>query len=1339
MRNQIVRQFVKWWREQIKNVLSLLLLMAFSFLLGFSVKYHYPRMKVWLITEVEFLSSKFLKLQILPMDIELSAFPIGIKLVNLRVKPLDEKRASFPSIQIKELLATISMWDILSGHLRLSTLEIIEPEVDYIEKPSQKKPTSLDLEISIRQLTNLPLRRLKVSHLNVRSRLTSLDLVAETKDLSWIVDNKNGSLFYEILAKDIYAKKISSTLSSRFGFFAKGSVNRDSIHISNLILKRQNSDLTLTAHATGKVEELLLQKVEWKMTSNLDLSELLPLVSSFVPQLDAHQIKGKVDLTTFGEYTNKKGINVNFLLNTAGLAVDQFTIDKIESRGSFSKKRLLLQSFFINNSSGYFGLRDTEIDINESENNKISVKSKIQVNQLELQKFLLTLGLPESPVTLNTNGQFDCQGEAHPKLDLSCTGQARGNNLHVYSEEDNSSIVKLDAFKTEGTVNINSQEVRYSSKLQIQESVGSSQGVVDYKRGFRIEFDSPKAIFSEVSHLAGLKLEGESQIKGYTEGNSSSATLSISANGRNLWLEDYALGNARTQLSYAKGLLSFSDIKGSIDASNYLANVIIGFSPSRIEVSANSSDLNLKDVAYSISRRINIPLALSGTGKAQIHLSGPLSGPLPFWGLSYRLSSLFNDARVGDELFDGLTFNISAEKGIIKANKVTLNKGTSRVTINGNITPPGIFDLAVLGDQYRLDDSQYVRALTQELKGQLDFDLSLKGPAQAIQGAFKGYLSQVSLGVEPIEPSNLSFQWSQKSLKGKGNFFGNQLSAQIEVPFEKNRPSLMYFKAKEWNFLPLLALVFKNERQWDYKSSMTGLLELRSNAGGFWKSTGQGTIDSITIQRGPISMTTDHPWKVIFDNGEMSSNLLSLKGPNAFFKLMVNKSTRENLNLSTSGKIDMSLLSLATPFFSEIRGNMTLSLKAQGSIDNPRTLGSMYVENGLIKFPGFAHTFQNIKTDILFNNEKILINSLSSILGGGPLLASGSITIAGLNKVIVNMTGTAERVHLNVPEGVRTVITGPIEFYGDSFPYTLSGRLKIDEGQFLKEFGVAESTSTLIRQSSFLPKSVGEKESHPLKLNLNLFVSDDFRIKNSKLDSLVYGNLNVKGYVDDPNITGQINFLKGGKIFFQKTPFEISSGTAQFRVNSNNNPDLYVASAARVQEEYDVTLLVQGTGSKPILNLSSQPALTEPEIICLLAIGLTCDKLEKSVGSSQQSQATSYQIGAAVLSQNPLGKQIKERTGFDVEFSTSFDSESTSVPQIVVGRQLSSQMGVKATRSFGKEPKYDAQLFYNFNKNISVIGRWEGREQVESSTQSTQKKESNKALGFDLEYKVEFK
>ena len=55
---------------------------------------------------------------------------------------------------------------------------------------------------------------------------------------------------------------------------------------------------------------------------------------------------------------------------------------------------------------------------------------------------------------------------------------------------------------------------------------------------------------------------------------------------------------------------------------------------------------------------------------------------------------------------------------------------------------------------------------------------------------------------------------------------------------------------------------------------------------------------------------------------------------------------------------------------------------------------------------------------------------------------------------------------------------------------------------------------------------------------------------------------------------------------------------------------------------------VKGTGKKPIINLSSQPQLSEPDIISLLALGVTATDL---AGQDSGSEGQVIEMGTQIL------------------------------------------------------------------------------------------------------------
>jgi translocation and assembly module TamB len=221
----------------------------------------------------------------------------------------------------------------------------------------------------------------------------------------------------------------------------------------------------------------------------------------------------------------------------------------------------------------------------------------------------------------------------------------------------------------------------------------------------------------------------------------------------------------------------------------------------------------------------------------------------------------------------------------------------------------------------------------------------------------------------------------------------------------------------------------------------------------------------------------------------------------------------------------------------------------------------------------------------------------------------------------------------------------------------------------------------------------------------------------------------------------------GGKVFFRDTPFEITSGFVEYEKMPPENPKIYLTANARVTEsvqdeeqrstenQYDVSLLVQGRAKPtPSITLASQPPLSQREIVSLLALGVTGTGLDNS-NSQQQASNTSSAVGAAIL-QKAGGRRFKDSLGVDLKVSSSQPTpDNASRPKVTLSKQWTPKFGASASSTLAANPTNEVKVEYKMNKNISVIGAWDGRE----SNADNRDNNNQSVFGLDLEYKVQFK
>lgn len=161
---------------------------------------------------------------------------------------------------------------------------------------------------------------------------------------------------------------------------------------------------------------------------------------------------------------------------------------------------------------------------------------------------------------------------------------------------------------------------------------------------------------------------------------------------------------------------------------------------------------------------------------------------------------------------------------------------------------------------------------------------------------------------------------------------------------------------------------------------------------------------------------------------------------------------------------------------------------------------------------------------------------------------------------------------------------------------------------------------------------------------------------------------------------------------------------------------------------------MQGRGPTPQINLSSQPPLSEREIVSLLALGVTTAAMDSKRSSDFQAANTSTALGTALL-QKAGGKKLKDALGVDVRVSSSQPTpDNASTPKVTLSKQWTPKFGASASSTLSGTPTNNVKLEYKMNKNVSAIGSWEGKETVQENKGSTQN-----VFGLDLEYKVQFK
>lgn len=1325
----------KWW-------FRLILFSAFSFLLGFSYNYHLPKLEQFLLIEAERLSQKHAPVRVWAKKLNLRLLPLGVVLSDVQILPKPSLERYLAPAHIKEAGARIAILPLLRGEVRLSRIYITDSEFniflrsELFEKKGQA-PKQFDFEAIYR----LPIDEISFERVQVQGRLEPQNVVFRISSLNFLLENRYRSLFIDLDAPRVLFKPSGPVRPLNMQLELRTLIEAEEAQISAFKLRADQSFIVASGRLNGKFAQGKLDNGTFDARAKITLPDMNVWERVFFANPRLPEVKGLVEADVGTEIRAGKIHRIDGELKTSDLGISHYLIGTVQGRLASDLKSVTSDQLRFQNDAGKLLIQKLNLSLEP----KHQVAGILKAEKVELHHFLQNLGIKNVPVSLPISGEAHCHGAWTETPDLNCQTKISSSRLHVHSGGSKpSTIVEMLDLSAAGDVKVTTKQVDYKGDFRVgKSSKGKSSGVIDYENGLKISYEAETFDFADLKNLANIKFEGAGKLKGTTTGTSKWATMEMNLDGKNLWMDNYPFGEMSAKIGYRKGHLTLDDVQGQYEVSRYNGNIDIDLLQSQMKISAFIPFADLKDLQSVFQRKIDLPFKANGTGQGRIEAQGPFR----LQDMSYEVRSNFYRGQVANETFDELTFNVKSVNGMVKSEQVFLTKSSGVAELKGQINPKGEIDAVVVGRGMRLEQSENINALGFDLQGLADFTVLIHGQLPKPKIEVNGRFSRVVLSDQPAEDSVLKLSFLPDRMDGSGQFFGQTLLADLTWPYDKNAPFLLRAKARKWDFTSLFSMVSRSARQLDFSTSVTGDVNLQSPTGGFWAADGKVQIDELVVRKGAKSMSADKQMILSMNNGVVDSKNFAIIDGDNFLKLDINGLKRESLSASLNGKLDLGLLGLFTPFISDLRGQTSLSIDIKGSMDRPKLSGSAYIDKGYAKFVDFIHPFANVKADLLFNDNQIVLNSVRAELASGKVSGDGKVTFNGDARPI-DVKGTFQDVKINFPESFKTGGSGTVAIYGNAFPYTMDIDYIVTGGEVTYEFGGDSGGQASVKASAYLPRFMYQEAFHPFTFLVNVNLRNPVAVNNALMSANINGSVRAAGTPDRILLTGTLTPSPGAKVFFRDQPFDVTSAFVEYNGVPANQPKIYLTASTRATEsvqddqlrttehQYDVNLLVQGRGPTPEIVLSSQPPLSQREIVSLLALGVTTSSLDERRSSDFQAANTSTAVGAGLL-QRAAGKRLKDTLGVDLKVSTSQPTPETAAqPKVTISKQWTPKLGASASSTLQANPSNNVKVEYKMNKNVSVIGSWDGRE----NNLTEQKDDATKnVFGLDLEYKVQFK
>jgi translocation and assembly module TamB len=402
------------------------------------------------------------------------------------------------------------------------------------------------------------------------------------------------------------------------------------------------------------------------------------------------------------------------------------------------------------------------------------------------------------------------------------------------------------------------------------------------------------------------------------------------------------------------------------------------------------------------------------------------------------------------------------------------------------------------------------------------------------------------------------------------------------------------------------------------------------------------------------------------------------------------------LGVKATGTVSMTLLHT---FDSDIisMGKVEFTVAAGGHVMNPELTGKLQFDKVNIAMDGVPNGLSNMNGTLLFNDDRLQVQSLTATTGGGTLKIGGSIRYR--NGVYADLTATGDVVRVRL-YGLSATANANLKLQGGTESALLSGTI------LMTRFGIGQDVDFAAFGSPGGISAPPDPNSPANKIRLDVHVTSapqlDFQNSYAKLAGMV--DLTIRGTAAMPSVLGRIE-INDGSATFAGQKYQLQRGEIYFTNPVRIDPIIDLDATAQV-ENYDITVGLHGTATNLKPTYRSEPPLSETDVFALLALGRTQE--EAQLYQERQVQqgtdpTTSALLGGALNA--TVSNRVEKLFGVgSVKIDPAFvGTLGQSSARITVQQQISRQVTATFATNVNTSAQQLIQVQYDLNHDNSIV------------------------------------
>lgn len=437
-----------------------------------------------------------------------------------------------------------------------------------------------------------------------------------------------------------------------------------------------------------------------------------------------------------------------------------------------------------------------------------------------------------------------------------------------------------------------------------------------------------------------------------------------------------------------------------------------------------------------------------------------------------------------------------------------------------------------------------------------------------------------------------------------------------------------------------------------------------------------------------------------------------------------------------------------------LEGILSGDLAVKGPLARPTLTGGARLRKGGLAFASPDVAVDDVEVDVSVGGGELRVTRATAKVGAGTVDVTGHIPIVGLGFGAGSATITVRGVRVPVEDGIEVVADADLEgslkppSRGETTLPELRGTVRLLSFSYSRPIGLSIDLSAVSRNLGRAEVDAVDPEGDFLKFDINVVSQRPLAVRNDLADlrlEVVEPGIQIAGTNQRYGARGALRLLSESKLRLRSHEFDVREGYVRFedpnkvkaqvdvratteirRYAAAQDPGADAAAGSATGGQWDVNVHAHGSTDDLKLDLTSDPALNQDDIVLLLTVGMTRAELDRSLLSSLGETVGLEALGALT----GADKAVKSVVPIDYfHFGSGYSSRTGKTePNVTVGKRLSEDVRASVTTTL-TERDVGANVEWRLRKGLSLQANYDNNNDIGSIIGN---------LGADLRWRLEF-